>query len=295
MKKIILPFNYNYVGVFLTFDCNVECSYCINRDKGSNPKYKQLSSDDWIKGLNRLVLKDDLPITLQGGEPSLHPGFYKIINGIKKESNIDIITNGMFDVKEFMRRVKPDRCRRNAPYASIRVSFHTERMELTGTIERVEALLDGGYSVGVWIVDHPRDTKIVHISQALMLEQGIDCRLKEFLGQFKDKYYGTYLHPKAVDGIPKSCLCKPSELLIAPNGSVHRCHYELYNNVRAYAHILDAHVKPISDFRPCETMGLCNPCDQKLKTDRFQKFGHCSTEIKEISDKIVSGNTNKGQ
>lgn len=281
MKKIILPSHYNYVGVFLTFSCQLSCSYCINKHRKSNPKYKQLTTEDWIKGLNRLELKDDLPISLQGGEPTLYPGFYNVVNGIKPELNIDILTNAMFNVDEFIRRIKPDRCRRVAPYASIRISYHPERMELTSTMEKVLKLLDNGYSVGVWIVDHPRDGKVAKICYELMLQEKIDVRMKEFLGEFEGKHYGTYFYPKAVDGKKKNCLCKPSELLIAPDGSIHRCHYELYNNVRAYAHLLDAHVKPISDFRACETMGLCNPCDVKLKTDRFQKFGHCSVVIKE--------------
>jgi len=40
--------------------------------------------------LNRLDCPVDLPITLQGGEPSLHPDFIWIIKNIKKSLNIDI-------------------------------------------------------------------------------------------------------------------------------------------------------------------------------------------------------------
>ena len=37
-------------------------------------------------------------------------------------------------------------------------------------------------------------------------------------------------------------------------------------------------------FRPCEVYGHCNPCDIKVKTNRFQVFGHTSVEIRGIED-----------
>ena len=40
--------------------------------------------------------------------------------------------------------------------------------------------------------------------------------------------------------------------------------------------------KKIEEFRPCEFYGDCNPCDVKVKTNRFQIFGHTSVEMKNI-------------
>lgn len=40
----------------------------------------------------------------------------------------------------------------------------------------------------------------------------------------------------------------------------------------------------LEKFRPCEFYGNCNPCDVKVKTDRFQVFGHTSCEIQHIKD-----------
>lgn len=282
MKKsqILLPPSYNYVGVFLTFRCTLGCSYCINRHRGAKPKSREMTGAEWIESLNRLSLSDDLPITLQGGEPSLHKGFYDIINGIDKSKHIDILTNLRFDVKEFAKRVKPERLRRDSPYASIRVSFHPETMELVDTVKRVKYLQNRGYHIGVWIIDHPRDSEWVRYARGAFLECGIDCRLKEFLGEYKGIMYGTYKYPEAVDGIKKSCLCKPSEMLVAPDGSIHNCHYFLYNNYKGVANIKDEKVDLVDDFTPCSVYGMCNECDVKLKTDRFQKSGYCSVEIK---------------
>ena len=58
---------------------------------------KHISGEDWVRGLNRIVSRDDLPISLQGGEPSLQKDFIYILNNIKPELNIDVLTNLQFD------------------------------------------------------------------------------------------------------------------------------------------------------------------------------------------------------
>ena len=103
-------------------------------------------------------------------------------------------------------------------------------------------------------------------------------KLKEFL----DQDHGNYKYPKAVNGKRKKARCKPSELLIAPDGRLFRCHYDLYHGVNSYGHILDEEVSLPTDFLPCDNMGLCNPCDIKCKFNRFQELGHCAVTIKEI-------------
>ena len=284
MKEIKLPEHFNYVGIFLTFACNLQCSFCLNRQRETRPKYKHLSAKQWGMAVNRLQLRPDLPVTLQGGEPTLHKEFFKIIKNIRKDINIDLLTNSMFNIDEFIKNIPPERMRRDSPYASIRISYHPEQMELDELIPKVKKLLSYGYSVGVWIVDHPRDTQWIHLAQAVMQREGIDCRLKEFLGFHGNKFYGTYKYPKAVSGKKKRCLCKPSELIIAPDGSMHRCHYDLYSNKEAYAHILDNNIKVLDTYTKCDYMGMCNSCDIKLKTNRFQQFGHCSVEIKDYKE-----------
>lgn len=280
MKKIKVPEYYNYVGVFLTFACTLNCSYCVNNYKGSSPRYKCLSTEDWIRGLNRLEVRSDLPITLQGGEPTLHPGFYDIVNGIRKDINIDILTNAMFDADVFMSKIRPERLRRNSKYASIRVSYHMEQMDLDPLIIKLVKMQDNGYDVGVWIVDHPSSNSMVKMSQLIVKGAGIDCRIKEFLGEFNGRLYGTYMYNRAMSGEARSVMCKPSEMLIAPDGGVHRCHYELYNSKKAYEHVLNSQIKLIDTFKKCDTCGLCNPCDIKTKTNRFQEYGHCSVVIR---------------
>jgi hypothetical protein len=273
-NDIIIPESYNYIGVFLTFACQLRCWYCINHEKGNQPNYKTLTGKEWVEGLNRIKTREGLPITLQGGEPTCHPDFYEIVNGIKTETEIDLLTNIQFDTYKFIQNVDPERIKREAPYASIRVSYHPSTMSLVETIERVKGLQEAGFKVGVWIVDHPQDRLIKYYQRQFVLAN-INCRLKEYLDGGK---YGTYKY-MGLQGT-KNVLCKPSELLMAPYGSIHRCHGDLYGNKPAYANILDDNVRLVDGFIPCKRVE-CNSCDHKIKTNRFQIYGHAAVEIKE--------------
>lgn len=281
MKPIVIPRRYNYIGAFLTFTCRYRCSYCINRFEENLIRRKNRSGKDWVKGLNRLVSPPDLPVTLQGGEPSCHPDFIYIINHLKPELNVDILTNVDFDVKKFMARVPPERLKRNAPYASIRVSYHPEVMKLEETIEKVLKMLNKGYSIGIWGVIHPKQKDAILKAQEKCKNLGIDFRTKEFLGEYKGKLYGRYKYKRASSKkLKKTVKCRTTELLIDSRGKIYRCHYDLYKGINPIGYLLDPNFQIKDRFRECSNFGHCNPCDVKIKTNRFQVCGHTSVEIK---------------
>lgn len=280
LKPIKIPETYNYTGVFLTFACNLDCSYCINYFGESKFETKIMSGKDWVRGLNRIDSPVNTPVSLQGGEPALHPDFIHIINGVKPELNIDILTNLNFDLDKFMREVKPGRVKRDAPYASIRVSYHPEQMQLEDLIQRTLKMLDCGYSVGIWGVLHPEWKDEILRAQEKCEKSGIDFRTKEFLGDYKSRLYGEYKYRGACDKeFKKDVKCKTTELIIGCNGDIYRCHADLYEGREPIGHILDPDYQIEDTFRICNNFGYCNPCDIKVKTNRFQEFGHTSVEI----------------
>ncbi|MFQ5456527.1 MAG: radical SAM protein [Nitrospirota bacterium] len=85
---IKLKKHHNYTAFFLTLACNLHCPYCINmherESRHISEERKHLSVDKWIEAANRLLLRDDLPLTLQGGEPTLYKNFYRFVNEVKK-------------------------------------------------------------------------------------------------------------------------------------------------------------------------------------------------------------------
>lgn len=280
LKPVVIPDTYNYFAAFLTFVCNLKCSYCINHFEHRIIKRNITSGKDWVRALNRVVNRPDLPVTLQGGEPGMHPDFIYIINNLKSELHLDILTNLGFNIKEFIRKVDPERIKRKSPYASIRVSYHPEQMALDELLKSVLMLLDRGFSVGIWAVMHPVYEKRILEAQARCKDLCIDFRLKEFIGEYKKKLYGTYKYKEACfKKDKKKVLCKTTELLIDSETNVFRCHADLYAGVNSIGSILDADFKIEDKFRDCVNFGYCNPCDIKVKTNRFQQFGHTSVEI----------------
>ena len=287
LPEIVVPDEFNYIAVFLTFACQLRCSYCINHHGGDLVKGRWMSGDDWLLALNRITTRPDLPLTLQGGEPTVHKHFYEIVNGIRKDSPIDLLTNLEVDARTFMSNIHPDRMKRDAPYASIRVSYHKEQMKLMPLLHKVRAMLDLGYSVGIWAVDHPRDHEEIVYAKQTAMEMGIDFRLKEFLGPYQGEVHGTFRYPHAVDDKDlRRCDCRTSEFLIGPDGAVFRCHSDLYANRASIGHILDPDFShgDLGKWRTCGVMGMCNSCDVKVKNNRFQEWGHSSVEIRNVSE-----------
>ena len=283
MKDISIPKTYNYIAAFLTLACNYRCSYCINYFESGKFAKLAISGKDWVKGLNRIASRNDLPITLQGGEPSIHKDFIYILNNIEPAFKIDILTNIQFDVDKFIKEVSPKRLKRDAPYASIRVSYHPQVMDMDETFSKVLKMQEAGFSIGIWGVVHPtqKDTIIEAMERARKI--GIDFRTKEFLGDYSGELYGTYRYEGACDKkFRKQCLCRTTELIIGPSGAVYRCHSDLYEGRTPIGSILDPEFELKDIFRPCSWFGHCNPCDIKVKTNRFQQFGHTSVEIKDI-------------
>ncbi|MFC1620763.1 radical SAM protein [Candidatus Omnitrophota bacterium] len=283
MKDIIIPKTYNYTAIFLTLACNYRCSYCINYFENGKFDKRIISGKEWVEGLNRIISRDDLPITLQGGEPTLHRDFIYIVNNIKPSLKIDMLTNIQFDVDKFIKEVKPGKLKRDAPYASIRVSFHPEVMRLDETLLKVLKMQDAGFSIGIWGVLHPLQKDIILRAQEKAKGMGIDFRTKEFLGDYGEALHGTYRYEGACDKkFRKNCMCRTTEFIIGPSGAVYRCHSDLYEGRKSVGSILDPEFELEYAFRPCDWFGYCNPCDIKVKTNRFQKFGHTSAEVKDI-------------
>ncbi len=289
LKSIRLPERYNYIACFLTLDCNLRCDYCINYFRGGNKSKKTIiPKEKWIEGLNRLVLHNGLPITLQGGEPSLYPDFIWLINNVRKDTPIDILTNLCFEVESFVDSVDPSRLKRKAPYPSIRVSYHHRYMDLDKLIKKVLRMKNAGFSIGIFSVLHPQLAGDILIAQARCRDLGIDFRTKEFLGEFNDRIYGTYLYPDAIgNGKRKACLCRTSELIIGPDAGVFRCHHDIYKDFQPIGSLLDPDFKIDDSFRECREFGDCNPCDIKIKTDRHQVYGHTSVEIDGLKQESV--------
>ncbi len=290
MGPIKIPEEYKYICAFLTMRCNLGCSFCLNDlDREFNrKKFVELPGEEWITGLNKLQSRPDVPITLSGGEPFLHHGFVEIINGLKPELNIDILTNlqwGKEGIGKFVAEVNPDRVRRDSPYASIRVSYHPEQMgDGAQLVADTKRLQDAGFSIGIWSVLFPSPEQLSAINQMQFRckDAKIDFRLKEFTGMYGGKTYGDYSrYPGAAFSEDTSSrVCRTSELLLGPDGAAYKCHRDLLAEEFPIGKISEPDFRISHEFRECEKYGQCHPCDVKVKTNHNQQLGHTSVDIK---------------
>jgi len=243
-----------------------------------------MTAQEWCDGLNRLKVDRGqmLPVTLQGGEPTVHKEWQDIIAGIKEDLYLDILTNLTFKIDNFVVCAPPSRWERAVPYPAIRVSYHPEFSPYDELLDKASSLDLLGYPIGIFVVEHPTvDVKPLKVKANRL---GLDFRTKEFLGVYDGKLYGEYKYRGAVEGQigEKPVKCRSRELLIAPDGNIHRCHRDLYSGENAIGHILDKNLGIEFKFRECSNMGLCSCCDCKKKNDRFQRFGACSVEIETL-------------
>lgn len=300
-KEIDLPENYKYISVALTMRCNLHCSYCLNEFNSNfnQDLFNEILGIQWIDSLNKINSRPDVPITFSGGEPFLHPDFIEIINGLKKELNIDILTNlywGKKGIERFIEKVNPERLKRDSKYPSIRVSYHPEQMgkgELL--IENVKKLRDAGFNIGIYAVQYPGKKQLEAITQMQFrcLNANLEFRIKDFTGKFEGKddegrffsmTYGDYSkYPESVfQNKTKKCECKTSGLLIGSNGDIYKCHRDIFSREFPIGNITNPEFQPEDVFRECFKYGQCHPCDVKVKTDNKQQLGTTLVEIKNI-------------
>lgn len=270
---------FNCIPVFLTFSCNLKCSYCINNDSPIKNRGYEMVGEDWINGLNNLELENDITIELEGGEPTKHKDFYSIIEHVKYP--VDILTNLQFNVNKFISKVDPGWFKKGTKhwYKSLRASYHASQMDANKTIEKLVKLQDANFDVALSSLNLPEMSETNMEMTELARMNGIYFTIKEFLGRRDGILHGFYKYPDALSGNKKDVMCRTRDLSIAPNGLVYKCHRDLYAGENTLGHLSD--IKSIEfKYRPCSNYGICHPCDVKEKVNKFLEQGFSNVEIK---------------
>lgn len=298
--KLELPPEFNYVAAFISppHACNLQCPYCIARDERYHKIETLLSAQDWITALSRIPSSNALPVTLCGGEPTKHPEFYKIVRWA--DCKFDLLTNGTFDSKEFVKNVPVEKFRtdlgKDVPswFSSIRISLHLGRFGYRDIDEyhdrltsNVVLLRDAGFKAGIVTVNHPDYQDEIAMFGELMEQVGVPFQVRPILGIFGGKLYGEYKYPEGVTGGHRKCECRTRELLIACDGGVYKCHHDLYRGTqRSIGNILSDSFQPTYRFRECGSYGSCNFCDVKATWNRFGDQDYCSVDIRNIQGEL---------
>jgi len=287
MEPIIIPEDYDYVGVYLTNKCHLACRYCITSHHGSSfgrHGLSGLNAEQWTKGLNRLKLPKDVPITLQGGEPFLYKDIWKLLENVRHKADILTSLPPFLKKEDFLGLKTLEWNKRSSPYPTIRVSYHKGQNDYKELIERIAGLQDI-LSIGLYYLTYPANTEEeIAAIKKYAVKFGVELRSKEFLGEYNGAMYGSYLYPDAASGRSKGIKvgCRNTVIPIAPDGTVYRCHSDLYFNRKelALGNILDDRMELPKGHLECRNYGLCSECDVKVKTNHYQEFGYTSVDIK---------------
>ncbi|ASV76833.1 Radical SAM domain heme biosynthesis protein [Thermogutta terrifontis] len=100
------------VQVELTEDCNLRCRFCYNSQR---PRY----CTNAIPILESLARQQVMQVTLTGGEPLLHPGFFDVLRcAVELFPNVMILSNGTLMNDVAVKRLH------EFPIVSVSVSVH---------------------------------------------------------------------------------------------------------------------------------------------------------------------------
>ncbi len=299
MEKIVIPHDYDYVGVYLTDKCFLKCPYCITTHHGAAFIGKQdttyLSVEEWVKGLNRLVLPKDVPVSFQGGEPFLYKGIWEILENVKHKVDIMTALPPFLKREHFLKLKTLAWNQRPAPYPTIRVSYHKGQNDFKELVERIAGLNDI-LSIGIYYLNHPTisESEIVAMKDCAK-EKNVEFRSKEFLGIHNGKMHGIIKYPGSVDGKNQGITvqCKNTVVPVAPDGEIYLCHSDLYFNRRdrSLGNILDNTFAFPDGHLPCSNFGLCSECDVKIKTNHYQQYGYTSVNIRFPQQEVLSFST----
>lgn len=78
----------------LTYYCNNDCTFCFSHTTGKG--FRQIDEGLFLQMVRDFCPSDIDVIVINGGEPSLHPGFERIVNSLLSatDSNVKVYTNG---------------------------------------------------------------------------------------------------------------------------------------------------------------------------------------------------------
>ncbi len=225
----------HYVMWNMTRQCNYRCDYCYFPhvpppvrdclDKTLLLQFLSETAEQWLVGMT-------------GGEPFLYPGFIELCRDLTERHMISVDTNLSLPrlVVEFAETLDPSRVQ------ELYVSLHIQERERTKGVDpfirSVHRLFQGGFTVIVNYVLHPRLVGRFEQDKSFFASHGITLRPRPFKGKFEGRRYPeSYspeaqgflaLHPGASTkmiynfrGIP--CNGGSTFIRMEPDGTVFRC------------------------------------------------------------------------
>lgn len=166
----------------LTHQCNYRCSYCPTWNDGvETPRILEVA--EWKEIWDRMFdLYHSCVVRFTGGEPSIYPGFTKIIGAVAQKHSIDITTNLSFDIDAFIADVESGN-------VAISASFHPEFNDVSAFVDKVVRLNRHGFIATICVVAYPPHLRNLKQYKTVIENAGIMFKFLPFTGEFRGVRY----------------------------------------------------------------------------------------------------------
>lgn len=274
----------------IAFKCNYKCSYCEVIKREPEFTYQPVEIERWRKVWDRIFdLYWCTHVRFSGGEPSVYPGFWKLVGMLLEKHTVDVTTNLSFDIKEITDNVKPGAL-------SISASFHPQFADMKEFLAKVKALHFGGYPSTISYVGYPPHLDKIPEYKKLVEGEHIYFKIIPFAGTYQGKQYPASYTPeekrllegfakdskdehlnemntrwyewrvekeeKPVSKIKRDAPCRMGQMYakIHPDGTVTRCCAGYHGKESGVmGHILDPEFRLYDEAKPCSVAFPC-PC-----------------------------------
>lgn len=280
----------NRWGLYITYRCNYNCSYCIqkewhverNIDRKPRRQFEELPGSVWVRSLRALSYRPPLAI-ITGGEPSLHRDFYEILTGlISAGYKVELSSNLSFSADDFIKVFK----RLNLVLPALFTSFSPEHAEPEEFVENYMKLGASGTIVrmGLNRVDcdiYPklRSAKFDKDTQkfkALCEKHNLEFTSAEMrshkTGEASYRKIGTNGRKIAM-----TMDCTSGWVDIAPDGEIYNCHYHFTQDTHSFGNVKDIgnlkHMPQYKEWFSCGDYGWCDPCHENGGHGMFRYKG----------------------
>lgn len=169
----------------ITYKCNYKCTYCHAPKHGQKSVVETsiISKEEWIKIWNNIyAMYGECEINISGGEPSIYPNFFDIVEGVTKKHKAEIVTNLSFDIGKSIRKLNPERVRFAA-------SFHPQHVGVEEFIAKIKEIKEAGFIVTTNFVPWPPFFEKIDYYKKKFEESNIDVVLQPFVGEYNGKKY----------------------------------------------------------------------------------------------------------
>jgi MoaA/NifB/PqqE/SkfB family radical SAM enzyme len=219
-------------GWDLCSSCNYRYPYCGVWAR--NPeKDLSLCAKDWAALWHRLYLKyGSLHLFVSGGEPSVYPEFFELVQLLTKEHSLEICTNLSWDVERLVPQIP-------AGVLKIAPTFHPTFAEFDTFFKKAVKVKEYLPNYQVYYVAHPGQIKEMPQRSSLFKEQGISLiplplRGDGFVLNSEEEkriveevspYRGNKIDYQLQKISPRGKLCRAGQhyAVLRTNGSVDRC------------------------------------------------------------------------